>query len=247
VRGQDLESELHLDFLDAVHGITTTVNLTSDAPCSACGGTGAEPGTFPDTCHTCGGSGAVAVDQGPFSFSQVCPTCGGRGQVVKHKCKKCRSTGVERRRREVKVRIPAGVKDGQRIRVKGRGGAGRNGGPPGDLFVVVHVDKHAVFGRSGRANLTVTVPITFAEAALGAQVKVPTLDEPVTVKVPPGTQPGTTVRVRGRGIDPAKGEAGDLMVTFDIVVPTRLTADEREAVETLADKLSANPRTDLGV
>jgi molecular chaperone DnaJ len=247
VRGEDLESELHLDFLDAVHGITTTVNLTSDAPCSACGGTGAEPGTFPDTCHTCGGTGAVAVDQGPFSFSQVCPTCGGRGQVVKHKCKKCRSTGVERRRREVKVRIPAGVKDAQRIRVKGRGGAGRNGGPPGDLFVVVHVDKHAVFGRSGRANLTVTVPITFAEAALGAQVKVPTLDEPVTVKVPPGTQPGTTVRVRGRGIDPAKGEAGDLMVTFDIVVPTRLTADEREAVETLADKLSANPRTDLGV
>jgi molecular chaperone DnaJ len=247
VRGEDLDSELHLDFLDAVHGLTTTVNLTSDAPCSVCGGSGAEPGTFPETCHTCGGSGAVAVDQGPFSFSQVCPTCGGRGQVVKHKCKKCRSTGVERRRREVKVRIPAGVKDGQRIRVKGRGGAGRNGGPPGDLFVVVHVGKHEIFGRSGRANLTVSVPVTFAEAALGAQVKVPTLDAPVTVKVPPGTQPGTTVRVRGRGIDPAKGDAGDLMVTFDVVVPTRLTADEREAVETLADKLSANPRTDLGV
>ena len=247
VRGEDLETELHLDFLDAVHGITTTVNLTSDAVCSVCGGTGAEPGTFPETCTTCGGSGAVAVDQGPFSFSQVCPTCGGRGQIITHKCKKCRSTGVERRRREVKVRIPAGVKDAQRIRVKGRGGAGRNGGPPGDLFVVVHVGKHPVFGRSARANLTVNVPVTFAEAALGAQVKVPTLEEPVTVKVPAGTQPGTTVRVRGRGIKPAKGEPGDLMVTFDVKVPERLTADEREAVESLAEKLSENPRTELGV
>ena len=247
VRGEDLETELHLDFLDAVHGITTTVNLTSDAPCSVCGGTGAEPGTFPDVCSTCGGSGAVAVDQGPFSFSQVCPTCGGRGQVITHKCKKCRSTGVERRRREVKVRIPAGVKDGQRIRVKGRGGAGRNGGPPGDLYVVVHVGTHTILGRSGRANLTVTVPITFAEAALGAQVKVPTLDAPVTVKVPPGTQSGAKVRVRGRGITPAKGEPGDLIVTFEVVVPERLTADEREAIEAMAHKVTANPRQHLGV
>jgi molecular chaperone DnaJ len=247
VRGEDLETELHLDFLDAVHGITTAVNLTSDAPCSVCGGTGAEPGTFPDVCPTCGGTGAVAVDQGPFSFSQVCPTCGGRGQIITHKCKKCRSTGVERRRREVKVRIPAGVKDGQRIRVKGRGGAGRNGGTPGDLYVVAHVGKHSIFGRSGRANLTVTVPITYAEAALGAQVKVPTLDAPVTVKVPPGTQSGTTVRVRGRGITPAKGDPGDLMVTFEIVVPERLTADEREAIEAMAQKLSGNPRQHLGV
>jgi molecular chaperone DnaJ len=247
VRGEDLETELHLDFLDAVHGITTTVNLTSDAPCSRCGGTGAEPGTFPETCTTCGGSGAVAVDQGPFSFSEVCPTCSGRGQVIPHKCKKCRSTGVERRRREVKVRIPAGVKDGQRIRVKGRGGAGRNGGPPGDLYVVVHVREHAIFGRSGRANLTVNVPITFVEAALGAQVKVPTLDAPVTVKVPAGTQPGTTVRVRGRGITPAKGDPGDLMVTFEVVVPERLTADEHDAIEALSDKLTGNPRQHLGV
>jgi len=247
VRGEDLETELHLDFLDAVHGITTTVNLTSDAPCSVCGGTGAEPGTFPDVCATCGGSGAVAVDQGPFSFSQVCPTCGGRGQVIAHKCKKCRSTGVERRRREVKVRIPAGVRDGQRIRVKGRGGAGRNGGPPGDLYVVVHVGAHQIFGRAGRANLTVTVPITFAEAAIGAQVKVPTLDAPVTVKVKPGTQPGAKVRVRGRGITPAKGDPGDLVVTFEVVVPERLTADEHEAIEAMAERITANPRQHLGV
>jgi molecular chaperone DnaJ len=247
VRGEDLETELHLDFLDAVHGITTTVNVTSDAPCSVCGGTGAEPGTFPEVCTTCGGTGAVAVDQGPFSFSQVCPTCGGRGHIITHKCKKCRSTGVERRAREVKVRIPAGVKDGQRIRVKGRGGAGRNGGPPGELYVVVHVEQHPIFGRAGRANLTVTVPITFAEATLGAQVKVPTLDAPVTVKVQPGTQSGAKVRVRGRGITRAKGDPGDLIVTFEVVVPERVSADERDAIESMAAKLTGNPRQHLGV
>jgi molecular chaperone DnaJ len=131
-RGQDLETTLSLDFLDAVHGATTSVSLTSDAACSRCGGSGAEPGTFPDVCPQCGGTGSIAVDQGPFSFSQVCPSCGGRGQVIEHKCKKCKGSGVERRRREVKVRIPAGVRDGQRIRVKGRGGARPNRRPAGD-------------------------------------------------------------------------------------------------------------------
>jgi len=246
-RGQDLETELHLDFMDAVQGITTTVSLTSDAACSKCGGSGAEPGTFPETCRTCGGSGSVAVDQGPFSFSQVCPTCGGRGQVVKSRCKKCKGSGVERRRREVKVRIPAGVRDRQRIRVKGRGGAGRNGGPPGDLYVVVHVGKHPIFERSGAKDLKVRVPVTFTEAALGAQVKVPTLDAPVTVKVPPGTQSGKTVRVRGRGIKPAKGEPGVLLVTFEVVVPSELSAEARTAVEALGEKLPQNPREHLGV
>jgi molecular chaperone DnaJ len=246
-RGQDLETELHLDFLDAVHGITTAVSLTSDAACSKCGGTGAEPGTFPQTCPTCAGSGSVAVDQGPFSFSQVCPTCGGRGQVIEKRCTKCKGSGVERRRREVKVRIPAGVKDRQRIRVKGRGGAGRNGGPAGDLYVVVHVSAHPVFGRSGAKNLTVTVPVTYPEAALGAQVKVPTLDTPVTVKVPAGTRSGKTVRVRGRGITPAKGDPGDLMVTFDVDVPEKMSDEERAAVEALAEQLTENPREHLGV
>ena len=165
VRGEDLETELHLDFLDAVHGITTTVNLTSDAPCSVCGGTGAEPGTFPDVCTTCGGTrrgrrrpGAVLVLAGLPDLRRSRP--GHHPQVQEVPLARA-SSAV---RREVKVRIPAGVKDGQRIRVKGRGGAGRNGGPPGDLYVVVHVGTHSIFGRSGRANLTVTVPITFAEA-----------------------------------------------------------------------------------
>jgi molecular chaperone DnaJ len=147
----------------------------------------------------------------------------------------------------VKVRIPAGVRDHQRIRVKGRGAAGRNGGPTGDLYVVVHVRPHPVFGRQGAKHLSVRVPITFAEAALGAQVKVPTLETPVTVKVPPGTQSGTTVRVRGRGIKPARGEPGDLLVTFDVVVPDHLSADARAAVEALATSLPASPRAHLGV
>jgi molecular chaperone DnaJ len=247
VRGADLETELHLAFGDAVHGVTTTVGVTSDAPCHVCGGSGAEPGTFPQPCPTCGGTGAVAVDQGPFSFSQVCPTCGGRGEVIEHRCKNCRGTGVEHRRREVKVRIPAAVRDGQRIRVKGRGAAGRNGGPPGDLYVKVHVGSDERFGRQGKTNLTVKIPITFTEATLGAQVKVPTLDAPVTVKVPPGTQSGKTVRVRGRGIQPAKGDPGDLLVTFEVVVPTELTEEQRAAIAALAEQLPANPREHLGV
>lgn len=246
-RGADLETELHLDFLDAVHGVTTTVSLTADAVCSVCAGSGAEPGTFPVTCPTCGGSGSIAVDQGPFSFSQVCETCGGRGQVIEKPCKNCRGTGVERRRRDVKVRIPAGVRDRQRIRVKARGAAGRNGGPPGDLYVIVHVGAHPLFGRSGAKNLTLKVPITFTEAALGAEVKVPTLEAPVTVKVPAGTQSGKTVRVRGRGIKPAKGDAGDLLVTFDVQVPTKMSADERAAVEALAGVLDGDPREHLRV
>jgi molecular chaperone DnaJ len=246
-RGHDLETELHLDFLDAVHGVTTSVSITSEAPCSVCGGSGAKPGTLPEVCGTCGGSGAVAVDQGPFSFSQVCPTCGGRGTIVKDKCKHCKGRGIEIRPRTVKVRVPAGVDDGQRIRVKGRGTPGLNGGPAGDLYVVVHVAPHAVFGRSGKNDLTVKVPITFPEAALGTQVKVPTLESPVTVKVPPGTQSGKTVRVRGRGIKRGNGDPGALLVTFDVVVPTELDDDAREVVAQLGEKLPGNPREYLGV
>ena len=154
---------------------------------------------------------------------------------------------MERRRREVKVRIPAGVNDRQRIRVKGRGAAGRNGGPPGDLYVVVHVGRDPIFGRQGKTNLTVKVPVTFAEAALGAQVKVPTLNGPVTVKVAPGTASGKTLRVRGRGIQPAKGDPGDLMVTLEVVTPQHLTDEQRAAVEALAEVPPGSPRQDLGV
>jgi molecular chaperone DnaJ len=246
-RGQDLETELHLGFDDAVHGVTTTVSFTAEAACSVCHGSGAKPGTLPQTCPDCGGSGHIAVDQGPFSFSQVCPTCGGRGAIITEGCANCRGRGVEVRPRDVKVRIPVGVDDGQRIKVKGRGGAGANGGPSGDLYVVVHVRPHPVFGRKGRLDLTVRVPLTFAEATLGAAVKVPTLTEPVTLKVKGGTKPGTTQKVKGRGIVPAKGSPGDLYVTYDVDVPDKPSKEQRQALEALAAAFPGNPREQLGV
>jgi molecular chaperone DnaJ len=246
-RGQDLETELHLSFDDAVAGVTTAVHLTSDAACTTCHGSGARPGTSPKPCANCGGRGVVSDNQGPFSFSSPCPVCGGRGVQIEDPCPTCRGSGVERRAREVKVRIPAGVQDGQRIRLKGRGGPGRNGGPAGDLYVVVHVQPHALFGRSGR-DLTLTVPVTFAEAALGADIKVPTLSAgPVTVRIPEGTRSGRTFRVKGKGVAGAKG-AGDLLVTVEVAVPSKLSSAERKAVEALhAASEGASPRTHLGV
>jgi molecular chaperone DnaJ len=187
----------------------------------------------------------VDDNQGFFSFSRACPECGGGGMVVETPCPSCGGSGVERRPRQVRVRIPAGVNDGQRIRLKGRGGTGRNGGPQGDLYVTVQVAPHDLFGRRGR-DLTLTVPITFAEAALGADVAVPTLDGPVVVKVPPGTRSGRTFRVRKRGIPTANG-TGDLLVTVEVAVPTNLSPAERQAIEALAAASTQSPRSHLGV
>jgi molecular chaperone DnaJ len=245
-RGDDIEAELHLSFVDAVNGVTTTVNIVSDAPCNTCHGTGAAPGTSPTICPRCNGRGVVDDNQGMFSFSQPCDRCGGRGMVVDTPCPTCRGTAVERRPRQVKVRIPAGVADGQRIRLKGKGGAGRNDGPSGDLFVVVHVAPHALFGRKG-SDLTLTVPVTFPEAVLGAEVKVPTLVEPVTVRIPPGTRSGRTMRVRGHGVPKTKGGAGDLLVTVEVAVPQHVSGAEREAIEALAAAGGESPRAHLGV
>jgi molecular chaperone DnaJ len=247
-RGQDLEAELHLGFEDAVNGVTTSVHLTSEATCSTCSGTGAKPGTMPRTCSRCGGRGVLDENQGLFSFSSPCPQCGGQGIEIDEPCPTCHGTGVEHRPREVKVRIPAGVNDGQRIRLKGRGGPGRNGGPPGDLFVITRVASHPVFGRKGR-DLTVTVPVTFPEAALGADIKVPTLGgEPVTVRVPGGTRSGRTFRVKGKGVPANKG-AGDLLATVEVAVPAKLSTAERKAVEALAAAADdgSSPRAHLGV
>jgi molecular chaperone DnaJ len=245
-RGDDLETELHLSFLDAVNGVTTTVNLTSEMACHTCHGSGAAPGTTPVVCPQCGGRGAVEDNQGPFSFSRACPRCNGRGTIVESPCPTCKGSGVERRARQVKVRIPAGVDDGQRIRLKGRGGAGRNGGPPGDLYVVVHVAQHQLFKRKGK-DLLLTVPVTFPEAALGAEIKVPTLDAgAVTLKIPAGTKSGRTFRVKGRGVPVSKG-AGDLLVTTEVAVPAKLSAEQRDAVEALAENTKESPRSHLGV
>jgi molecular chaperone DnaJ len=246
-RGADLETELHLSFEEAVHGVTTSVNLTSEAPCSVCHGSGAAPGSKVSGCPTCGGAGVVSDNQGMFGFSSPCPTCGGRGSVVEQPCQQCRGSGAERRARNVKVRIPAGVSDGQRMRMKERGGPGRNGGPAGDLYVVAHVGNHPLFGRKGD-DLTITVPITFPEAALGADIKVPTLDAgPVTLRIPAGTRSGRTFRVKGRGV-PKTNHTGDLLVTVEVAVPSRLSDAERQAIESLASAADGeSPRAHLGV
>ncbi len=244
-RGADLEAELHLAFEDAIGGVTTAVNVTSDVACDTCNGTGAAPGTAPVICSACGGRGVHDENQGLFSFSQPCRTCRGTGMRIETPCNTCAGTGIVHRPRQVKVRVPPGVDDGQRIRLKGRGGAGLNGGPPGDLYVVVRVSAHKLFSRKGR-HLTITVPVTFAEAALGATITVPTLNSPVSLKVPPGTRSGQTFRVRGQGA-PVQSGAGDLLVTVEVHVPTQLSDEERDAIEALGATMTASPRRHLGV
>lgn len=246
-RGTDIEAALTMTFEDASRGATTTVNVVSDVRCPDCHGSGAAAGTTPRVCPDCNGTGAVAEDQGFFSFSQPCPRCGGRGRVIDTPCPTCSGIGAVRRPRQVKVRIPQGVRDGQRIRVKGRGGAGANGGPDGDLYVRVQVEAHPVFGRDGD-DLTVTVPVTFTEAALGADITVPTLDgEPVTIRVPAGTRSGRIFRVRGQGIATSKAR-GNLLVTIEIEVPDALNDEERTALESLAAaRTRPSPRAGLEV
>ena len=232
-RGADVEATLTLDFADAVRGLTTTLYLTTDAQCGTCNGSGAKPGTSPKVCSRCGGRGVVDDNQGFFSFSSPCQACAGRGVTIESPCLTCRGAGVEKRQREVQARIPAGVADGQKIRLKGRGAPGRNGGPAGDLIVECHVVAHARFGRDGD-NLTVRVPVSFDQAALGGEIEVPTLDgSPVTLRIKAGTQPGSRHRVRGKGVVTPKHE-GDLIVTVDVQVPTHLTAEQRSAVEAYA-------------
>jgi len=245
-RGADVEAELHLSFEDAVRGVTTSVNVAGEARCETCHGNGAAPGTQPTTCPTCHGSGSLQDNQGLFSLSRVCPQCSGRGTIIETPCPTCRGTGVTRRTRAVKVRIPAGVEDGQRIRVKGRGAAGRANGPAGDLYVIVHVDTHPVFGRRGK-NLTLAVPITYPEAALGTTITVPTLDDPVTLRVPAGTPSAQTFRVKGRGV-PSGGRrgGGDLLVTVEVTVPKKMNDEQRAAVEELARVSDAAARDHLG-
>ena len=231
-RGDDVRAELTMEFADAVFGLTTTLHLTTDAQCSTCNGSGARPGTAPKLCPICGGRGVVDENQGLFSFSSPCRNCNGVGTVIEDPCQTCQGTGVERRARQVKARIPAGVNDGQTIRLKGRGGPGFNGGPPGDLLVDIHVGADPHFGRSG-LDLTVRVTIDFWQAALGDVIGVPTLRGPdVVLRVKPGTQSGSRHRVRGKGISTPQG-TGDLIVTIDVEVPRELTREQRAAIDAL--------------
>jgi molecular chaperone DnaJ len=232
-RGHDLQTELSINFEDAAHGSTTAVNLRGAATCSRCGGAGNEPGTTVTNCPTCQGRGVVAQNQGVFSFSQPCPQCRGAGKLIETPCTTCRGTGSEDRTREVKLKIPAGITDGATLRLRGKGGPGTNGGPSGDLLVRMRVGASKTFGRKGN-NLTLTVPITYTEAALGTRIDVPTLNGGVTVKIPSGTPTGKTFRIRGHGIEPAKGRSGDLMVTVQVAVPTKVSRAEKQLLEELA-------------
>lgn len=246
-RGSDVGASLNLGFEDAVRGITTSVRVDGDTACSRCRGSGAEPGTAVDVCPTCGGSGTVAANQGVFSFSNPCPQCRGAGHIIPNPCTQCSGTGRERRSRTIKVKIPAGVKDGSTIRIKGKGAPGRNGGPPGDLLVRLRVGRHPIFGRRDD-HLTLVLPITFTEAALGAKVEVPTLDGPVTLKIPAGTRSGRTFRVRKHGVPSAKGKPGDLLVTVEITVPGKLSRSARKVLEEFRDTYETeDPRAHLKV
>jgi molecular chaperone DnaJ len=242
-RGQDVETEATLSFGEAVLGVTVPLRMQSPGTCPTCSGTGARPGTTPHTCPVCGGAGVTSRSQGAFAFSEPCRECRGTGQVIEDPCPTCSGSGITTQTRTITVRIPAGVKDGQRIRLAGKGAPGRRGGPAGDLYVVVHVAEHKLFGRKGN-DLTLTVPISFAEAALGTTLTVPTLDGNVSLKVPAGTASGRTLRVRGRGV-PGKGRPGDLLVTVEVAVPQRLTPSAREAVAKLSADLPDDPRPEI--
>jgi molecular chaperone DnaJ len=245
-RGGDLESELTLSFDDALDGVTVPLRLSTEAACKTCHGTGAQPGTVPRVCPACEGAGQTARNAGGFAFAEPCTVCRGRGVFIDEPCSVCRGSGRGLSTRTVQARIPAGVKDGSRIRLKGKGAPGERGGPHGDLFVVVHITGHPVFVRKGD-NITLTVPVTFVEAALGGQISVPVpRGGSVTLRVPPGTTTGRTFRVRDKGILRKDGTHGDVLVMVEVAVPQQLSDEATQALRTYAEKTSDHdPRQDL--
>jgi molecular chaperone DnaJ len=245
-RGADVETETTLSFSDAIEGTTVALRLTGEGACPVCHGTGAKSGTVPRVCPTCQGTGQSSRNLGSFAFSEPCRECRGRGLVVDDPCPACSGSGRAMSTRTVQARIPAGVADGQLIRLRGKGVPGERGGPAGDLLVRVHVTPHPVFGRSGH-NLTVAVPVTFTEAALGSEVKVPShRGAPVSVRIPPGTPNGRTFRVRGKGVRRSDGTNGDLLVTVAVQVPQNVNSKAKEALEKFREATAGeDPREDL--
>jgi molecular chaperone DnaJ len=245
-RGADVETETTLSFGDAIDGATVSLRLTGEGSCPVCGGTGAKAGTMPKVCPDCHGTGQQSRNLGGFGLSEPCKTCRGRGLVVEDPCPSCSGSGRAMSSRTIQARIPAGVADGQRIRLPGKGAPGEHGGKPGDLYVRVHVKPHEVFGRSGE-NLTVTVPVTISELALGAEIKVPTHRGPaVTVRISPGTPNGQVFRVPGRGVRRKDGTLGALLATVDVTVPQELSSKAKSALEDLRIATAgADPREEL--
>jgi molecular chaperone DnaJ len=248
-RGADLGYELRLDLERAVSGDTVTIDVPSQVTCEVCDGSGAKKGTTPAQCSTCGGAGQVRMQQGFFSIQQTCPACKGAGTMISDPCENCHGRGRVRKTRTLSVKVPAGVDDGDRIRLSGEGEAGRNGGPPGDLYVEIRVNTHKIFARDG-ADLSCEVPISFSTAALGGEVELPTLEGNVSLKVPAGTQSGKVFRLRGKGVmtvrDPRQG---DLFARVAVETPVNLTNDQRELLNKFDKKVQAggdkhSPRAD---
>ena len=245
-RGADIETDTTLSFADSIDGTTVALRLAGEGPCPTCHGTGAKAGTVPKVCPTCNGTGQSSRNLGSFGITEPCKECHGRGLVVDDPCPDCAGSGRAMSSRTIQTRIPAGVADGQRIKIAGKGAPGERGGPAGDLYVRVHVNPHPVFGRTGD-NLTVTVPVTFAELALGAEVKVPAhRGAPVTVRIPPGTPNGRTFRVQGKGVRRKDGTTGSLLVTVEVMVPKDLNGKARSAIEDLREATAGqDPREEL--
>jgi molecular chaperone DnaJ len=242
IRGDDLETHVQISFEDSLKGIQVRVPVEAETACSVCHGTGAEPGTAPIVCPQCGGRGVVSDSQGLFAFSQPCPRCQGNGSIVEKPCRNCRGLGRERTTRRYAVKIPAGARSGTRVRLKGKGEGGRNGGPAGDLYVVVDVEPSPLYERRG-SDLVLDVPVTFAEAALGASVQIPTPDGSVALKIPAGTEGGKLLRVKGHGAPHLKGNGrGDLLARVKVTVPKKLTKAEREALEGYQKVSREDPR-----
>jgi molecular chaperone DnaJ len=244
-RGGDLESRVRISFEDALNGVQVRVPVEIETACHVCGGSGAEPGTAPRTCPDCHGSGVISDSQGLFALSHPCPRCRGNGVVVDTPCKTCRGSGRERVTRRYQVKVPAGAKDGTRIRLKAKGEPGRSGGPAGDLFVRVQVEPSPLYERRG-ADLVLDVPVTYPEAALGASVQIPTPEGPVALKVPSGSESGKLLRVKGRGAPKLNGHGkGDLLARLVVTVPKKLTKAEKEALEAYGNVLREQPREHL--
>ena len=238
-RGSDLRYTLELDLEEAVRGTSVTIRVPTLVGCKTCDGSGAKKGTSPVTCTTCGGHGQVRMQQGFFSVQQTCPRCHGTGQMISDPCRDCHGQGRVEEHKTLSVKVPAGVDTGDRIRLAGEGEAGVNGGPSGDLYVVVSVREHKIFQRDGK-NLYCEVPISFADAALGGELEVPTLDGRVKLKIPEGTQTGKLFRLRGKGVVPVRGgSAGDLLCRVVVETPVNLTKRQRELLDELRDTLQA--------
>lgn len=230
-RGEDLQYDLQIGLEEAARGLETKIQIPRFEPCETCQGSGLEPGTSRETCPTCRGQGQVRFTQGFLTVARTCSDCGGAGEVARHPCRKCRGEGRQRREHLLEIKIPAGIKDGDQLRIAGEGEAGTHGGPAGDLYVVIRLRPHPFFTRHGD-DLLCELPLTFPQAALGAEVEVPVLGGRATLKVPPGTQPGAILRLKGKGMPSLRGRHhGDACYQVVLEVPTRLTARERQLLE----------------